>query len=154
MTKPILSTVKSARKWVLGARRGLVFAAGLALLGGCGGEKPPGVTVHLAGTIRIGGKPIPAGCEATVRFMPTQPGQALPSNVEIKDSKFDAPLVPKGPLTLVFNITRLTGKMVVEDNAPGGTPYPEREDLVPPQHRQGVPYQAEQDNLAVELDLR
>ena len=120
---------------------------------GCGGGNGNGKTAHLSGGISVRGKALPDDAEGYVQFMPDAGGQAAPTSVTIEDGKYDAPEVPKGSVTAIFNITRLTGRMVREDNFPGATPYPERENLVPAKHQAGVKIQVEGDNDAHNFDL-
>ncbi len=131
----------------------LVALTAAVCLPGCGeggGGKP---TAHLAGSVTASGKPLPDDAEGHIQFMPDSGGSAAPTSAEIVDGKYDAKAVPLGEVTAIFNITRLTGRMVREDNAPGATPYPERENLVPKKHRAGVKLTVEGDNDAHDFDL-
>jgi hypothetical protein len=109
----------------------------VALLTGCGDTsgKP---TARLAGTVTIAGQPLPGDAEGTIQFMPNESGQAPPASTAIVGGKYEAADVPLGSVTVIFHIQRLTGRMVREDNAPGATPYPERENLVPRKHASGI----------------
>ena len=132
-----------------------VWLALVATIGisGCGkgaGGKP---TAHLAGSVTVNGAPLPDDAEGYVQFMPDAGGSAPPTSTDIVDGKYDAEAVPLGEVTAIFNITRLTGRMVREDNAPGATPYPERENLVPKKHRSGVKLTVDGDNDAHNFDL-
>lgn len=129
-----------------------VWAAVAATGIGCSEAKDENV-VSLAGDVTINGEPLPADAEGYIQFMPASGGQAAPAHTEIIDSRYTAEAVPKGTVTAIFHITRLTGKMVREDNAPGATPYPEREDLVPKKHRAGVTIEVEGDNDAHHFEL-
>lgn len=124
----------------------------MALALGC--VKPVATnTAHLQGRITINGNDLPQDAEGYIQFMTTKPGQAPPVSVQIQDSTFDAEGVPTGPLNVIFNITRLTGRMVREDNAPGATPYPEREDLVPPAYRAGFAAEVTGDDDGFHFEL-
>ena len=133
-------------------RYACVMVALLATTAGCGAKKSSN-TAHLSGTVTIQGDPLPEDAEGYIQFMPASGGQAQPAHTEIIDSKYDAENVPRGQVTAIFHITRLTGRMVREDNAPGATPYPEREDLVPRKHRAGVTIQVEGDDDAHDFEL-
>jgi hypothetical protein len=110
------------------------------LAAGCGKPGPSYPSARWEGTVTLQGKPIPAEAEAYVQFFPNGGGgQAPPASVPIMQGRYRAERVPLGKVTVVFNITRLTGRMVREDNAPGATPYAEREILVPPSLRAGIP---------------
>jgi hypothetical protein len=119
---------------------------------GCGDKKNSN-TARLSGTVTIQGQPLAEDAEGYIQFMPASGGQAQPAHTEIVEGKYDAENVPLGQVTAIFHITRLTGRMVREDNAPGATPYPEREDLVPRKHRAGVTIQIEGDNDAHDFEL-
>jgi len=119
---------------------------------GCGTASNDSVA-HLAGTITINGEPLPADAEGYIQFMPSQGGQAAPASTDVKDSQYDAQNVPKGKVTVIFNITRLTGRMVREDNVPTASPYPERENLVPRKHRSGLQIDVQGDNDAMDFEL-
>lgn len=119
---------------------------------GCS-KQTDSTTAHLMGTVTVGGKPLPDDAEGYIQFMPDGGGQAPPSSTDIVAGKYDAEKVPLGSVTAIFNITRLTGRMVREDNAPGATPYPERENLVPKKRQAGVTISVEGDNDAHDFDL-
>ena len=137
----------------------VIAAAGMAIaalaVAGCGKSGPSHPGAALSGTVTINGQPIPADAQATVRFMPSGPaGQAPPVSAKIAGGRYEAKDVPLGKVNVVFFITRLTGREVVEDNVPGGTPYPERENLVPVKLRQGTPLEVTGDNNKQDFDLR
>jgi len=119
---------------------------------GCS-EKKASNTARLAGTVTVGGEPLPSDAEGYIQFMPDSGGQAQPAHAEIIDGKYDAENVPLGNVTAIFNVTRLTGRMVREDNAPGASPYPERENLVPAKHQSGVKVSIAGDNDAHNFEL-
>lgn len=131
----------------------LIAFSALVTLPGCGEGGSGKPTAHLAGTVTISGKPLPDDAEGYIQFMPDAGGSAAPTSTEIHDGRYDAADVPLGNVTAIFTIQRLTGRMVREDNAPGATPYPERENLVPKKHRAGVKVNVEGDNDAHDFDL-
>ena len=134
-------------------RMGWLLVALTTVVLGCGESKSSN-TAHLSGTVTIDGQPIPTDAdECYIQFMPAAGGQGAPAHTQIVDGKYDCENVPKGSVTAIFNITRLTGRMVREDNAPGATPYPERENLVPKKHRAGLTIQVEGDNNAHDIEL-
>lgn len=150
---------ESGRALTLRQIRVVVAAVGIAIplsgATGCGKSGPSRPGAALSGSVTINGQPIPADAEATVRFMPSGPGgQAPPTSAKIVDGRYEAKDVPLGKVNVVFFITRLTGREVVEDNVPGGTPYPERENLVPVPLRRGVPLEVGGDNAKQDFDLR
>ena len=79
--------------------------------------------------------------------------QASPTQVRLSGGSYKADAVPIGNVMVLFNITRLTGRMVHEKDAPRGTPFPEREILVPAKCREGIPLQVTGDNLQQNFDL-
>jgi hypothetical protein len=132
------------------------YSIGLALivpfLAGCG-VRSSQPTARLAGAVTIAGQPLPADAEGTIQFMPNQSGQAPPAFTTIVNGRYETANVPLGSVTVVFNIQRLTGKMVREDNAPGATPYPERENLVPPRHASGIRIEVTGDDNGQDFNL-
>ena len=133
----------------------LLKVAVVLLCAGCGQRAPSLLPVaRLQGTVTLGGLALPADAEGVITFMPSVgSGQAHPTSARIVDGKYHADDVPLGNVTVLLKITRLTGRMVVEDNAPGGTPYPEREILVPEPLRQGIPLEVTGDNSRQDFDL-
>lgn len=126
------------RVWVC-----LLVAVTLGNLFGCGAggySGPP--TAHLTGRVTINGEEIPSDATGTVEFQPTGGGQAHPASAEIEGGRYDCPNVPLGNVLVLFNITRLTGRMTSED---GGTLFPERESLVPVNAQHGVPIEVQGD---------
>lgn len=119
---------------------------------GCGGSGNAN-TATLKGQVTIDGNPLPDDAEGYIQFMTTEPGQAKPSSATMTGSDYAAENVPLGSVNVIFNITRLTGRMVKEDNAPGATPYPEREDLVPEKHRAGFQVEVTGDDDAFNFEL-
>lgn len=136
------------------------IAAGIAgvlclAASGCGKSGSEFPVARLEGTVTINGQPLPADAEAWIQFMPTGGGgQAPPARSPIVDGRYVAENVPLGSVLVTFNITRLTGRMVVEDNAPGGTPDPERENLVPESCRQGIPLEIGGNEEKRDFDLQ
>lgn len=123
------------------------------LCSGCtGGNRSD--TVNVTGAVTIDQQVLPDDADGTVTFMPNARGQAQPTNASIEQGRYAADDVPIGPVTVIFNITRLTGRMVVEDNAPGGTPFPEREDLVPMRCRQGLRVDVDATSETMDFDLQ
>jgi len=122
---------------------------------GCGVSGPQQPVARLQGAVTINGQPYPKDAEGTITFMPAAGGgQAPPTSAPLIDGRYQAEQVSKGKVTVLFTITRLTGRMVVEDNAPGGTPFPERQNLVPVPCRQGIELEVKGDNSSQDFDLR
>lgn len=128
----------------------VVFITGAVWVAGCN-QKGDRNTAELAGKVTIGGQPLPADAEGSIQFIPQGAGQAAFTRIE--ESGYRATDVPIGSVTVIFNIKRLTGRMVREDNAPGATPYPEREDLVPAPHRRGLTIEVKGDDDSVNFQL-
>jgi hypothetical protein len=108
---------------------------------------------QLAGMVTINGKSLPADAEGTITFMSTALNQAPPTQVRLSGGSYKADAVPIGRVLVLFNVTRLTGRMVTEKDAPRGTPFPEREILVPVKCREGISLQVTGDNLRQDFDL-
>lgn len=131
---------------MLASRYWSTIVAG-AFLGAClgcneegAGSKP---TAHLAGSVLIGGEPIPSDADGTIVFQPSGGGgQAHPASADIKGGRYECTSVPVGDVTAYFNIGRFTGRMIRED---GGTPFPEREQLAPEEAQQGIKIQVATD---------
>jgi hypothetical protein len=89
------------------------------------------VFATIQGTVSIDGKPVKEG---SLQFMPGKDVKGQVAQAKIADGKFTAKNVPVGQVRVMFNITRATGKMISEYS----TPYPEMENLVPKDKRDGV----------------
>ena len=138
--------------WTGGAAMGVIVCL-MAL--GCGKSGSEFPVARLEGTVTINGRPLPADAEGWVQFMPSGGGgQASPARSQIVDGRYLAENVPLGKILVIFTVTRLTGRMVVEDNVPGGTPDPERENLVPESCRQGIPLEISGDEEKRDFDLQ
>jgi hypothetical protein len=125
----------------------------LAAMAGCGPSGSSAPVARLAGTVTVNGKPLPADAEGTVTFMSIALNQAAPTQVRISGGSYKANAVPIGQVLVLFNITRLTGRLVTEKDAPRGTPFLEREILVPVKCREGISLQVSGDNLQQDFDL-
>lgn len=125
----------------------------VAATAGCGHSGRSAPVARLAGTVTVNGKPLPADAEGAITFMSAVRDQAAPSQVRLSGGSYEADAVPIGQVNVLFSITRLTGRMVTEKDAPRGTPYPEREILVPAKCREGIPLQVTGDNLQQNFDL-
>jgi hypothetical protein len=134
----------------------LVLGAALVglLLAGCGdgGSKYP--TVKVAGNITVGGQPLPKDAEGTITFMPAAGGgQASPASSPIVDGKYQVDEAPLGKVNVLFNITRLTGRMIREDNIPTAAPHAERENLVPATAQTGITVEITADENSRNFEL-
>ena len=118
---------------------------------GCGKQDSAHSVARLAGDVRIGSQLPPADAEGLIVFMPNGSGQ--PASCPIVEGRYECPNVPMGEVTAIFKITRLTGREVVEAGAPGSVPFPERENLVPLEHRVGIILQVDGDNAAQNCEL-
>ncbi|MDB5347973.1 MAG: hypothetical protein JWP89_6350 [Schlesneria sp.] len=113
----------------LAVRLGCAMLTVFAL--GCAEEKPKFPVATIQGTVSIDGKPVKEG---SLQFMPGKDVKGQVAQAKIADGKFTAKNVPVGQVRVMFNITRATGKMITEYS----TPYPEIENLVPKDKRDGV----------------
>ena len=133
-------------------RNGLVILL-TVVVSGCGSATETRATATLAGAITIDGNPLPEDAEGTIQFMPQASGQAPPTSAPVISGKYRAEKVPMGAVKVIFNITRLTGRMVTEPGAPGGDKYAQRENLVPAKTRAGIDLEVTTDNLEQNIDL-
>ena len=105
-----------------------------------------GPTATVQGTVTVNGVPLADG---DIRFMPLSVNQAAPAQATIKDGKYRIEGAPKGRVTVFLNATRPTGKMRTEH----GREFPETEDLIPQQYRDGLPVNIESDNETKDFKL-
>lgn len=98
---------------------------------GCADDKPNFPVATIQGTVSIDRTPVKEG---SLQFMPGPNVKGQVAQAKIADGKFTAKNVPVGQVRVMFNITRPTGKMITEYS----TPYPEIENLVPKNSRDGV----------------
>lgn len=131
----------------------LVLVLVAASIAGCGPSARSLPAARLAGKITVNGKPLPADAEGAITFMSAARNQAAPTQVRLSGGSYTANDVPIGQVTVLFNITRLTGRMVREKDAPRGALFPEREVLVPAACREGIPLEVKGDNLHQDFDL-
>jgi hypothetical protein len=121
--------------------RMLLMLVVLFLISGCG--KGSGPTAHLAGTVTIGGAPIPSDADAALAFKP--PGSAKAVQVPITSGRYDSPNTPVGSVSVQFYISRRVGP--VKKNERGGPDYQDIENLVPPDKATGMSITVSEDNL-------
>jgi hypothetical protein len=119
----------------------------VSLLCGCGqGSKP---TTHLAGTVTIDGKPVPADAQATISFAPTQGGESV--SVPIVGGRYDSPNSPEGKLSVRFYISQPVGPEKVSERT--GEKYRDIANLVPPDREAGMVIEVQEDNTSQNFDL-
>jgi hypothetical protein len=131
----------------------LAVLIALSLMVGCNAGKATGPVAHWQGKVTINGEPIPSDARGRIMFVPSSTGSnrnAKPAIVEIVNSRYDAPDVPIGPLTVTFDIMRLTGREIPRE---GGPPIQESESLVPEEHRNGVPVNVTEGAETHDFDL-
>lgn len=124
---------KQSRTAVFGLwRRALTIGALAAGLAGCGRvEKPTFPSASIEGEVTLDGTAVSTG---SLQFVPPADVRGQVAQTKIVNGKYKAQDVALGKVRVMFNITRETGKMITEYS----TPYPEVENLVPPQYRDGV----------------
>jgi hypothetical protein len=108
-----------------------------------------GDTAHLAGSVSIGGKPVPADAEASLSF--TSPDGENTVAVKIVDSKYDSPKTPTGTVTVHFNIQQPVGPAKVSERT--GQQYRDMQNMVPPQYAAGTPLEVTGDDQNRNFDL-
>lgn len=133
------------RAGVLMQRLGMLL--GVALVIGCGADKPTFPAARLEGNVTVDGKPI---AEGNLQFVPRDVGQAPVTGAAIVDGRYLAERVPLGKLRVVINATKETGKMVTEYS----TPRPQVINLIPEKYRSGIPIEVTGDNANLNFDLK
>jgi len=123
----------------------------LIVSAGCGAGHPSRPTAHLQGTVKVDGQPIPDNAEASITFKPTASGQAKSTSAQIIKGKYDAPDVPRGNVTIYFNVQEPTGRQVREGM---GNPYAEMRSLVPEKLGLGMALQVDGDKADQDFDLK
>jgi hypothetical protein len=133
------------RAGVVMQRLGMIL--GVALVIGCGADKPTFPAARLEGNVTVDGKPI---TEGNLQFVPRDVGQAPVTGAAIVDGRYLAERVPLGKLRVVINATKETGKMVTEYS----TPRPQVINLIPEKYRSGIPIEVTADNANLNFDLK
>ena len=142
------NAVRSPTAAAKGIARHITWMLLAVLTTGCAAEKPGFPTATIQGTVTIDRVPVKAG---SIQLIPGSGVKGQVAQSTIADGKYEAKNVPVGKLRVMFNITRETGKMITEYS----TPYPEIENLVPEQYRDGVDLTvAGNDNVPFDLTSR
>lgn len=119
----------------------------LLLISGCAETSAP--TAHLAGTVTIGGAPIPADADASMSFVRVTGGKGV--TVPIVDGRYDSPQTPEGDVMVRFSISHSVGP--VKKSEHGGVEYRDSESLVPQKYAGGTRLNVSGDNLSQDFDL-
>lgn len=103
----------------------LALACGLA---GCQQARPLPPSVGLAGAVTQGGEPLADG---QLMLYPLDKPGAAPVGVDIKDGRYDAPVVPKGKYRVVLSATAAPRQITSSGDvaAPANGPPPPIETL-------------------------
>ena len=97
--------ISTSRSWPHGIGELAVITAVLTSVSGCGSSVP---TVHLAGKVTLGGKPIPNDAEASLMFVregAKEDGTTVRVPIDVGDSTYDSPKTPQGAVRAYFSIT-------------------------------------------------
>ena len=124
----------------------VVCLAVIAAAIGCSGSSS---TAHLAGTVTVGGKPIPAEAKASITFHGSGEGQTV--NVPIVDGKYDSPATPRGDVRVYFSISQEVGPVKKSERT--GTDYRDIVEIVPPKYATGVALTVADDNQQQDFNL-
>jgi hypothetical protein len=127
--------------------RKLIVLAVMLLMSGCGESSAP--TAHLAGTVTIKGKPVPADAEAALSFQPLGGGESV--SVPIKNGRYDSPKTPEGSVSVKFYISRPVGPVKTSERT--GQEYQDIANLVPPEHAAGMAIEVSGDNMNQDFQL-
>lgn len=125
----------------------LRFFAVVLLLCGCGKASAP--AIHLAGTVTIDGKPIPADAQAALSFAPSNGGESV--SVPIVGGRYDSPKTPEAKVTVKFYISQPVGPEKISERT--GEKYQDIANLVPPEHEGGMVIEVQGDNTSQNFDL-
>jgi hypothetical protein len=120
------------------------------LLAGCNGSS--GTTSQLSGKVTLDGDPLPAQSIASITFRPDPTSKAGPISVEIVDSKYFCPSVPRGKVTAEMSISVPTGRSSFNDRVQREVAELENVVLVPEQ-RKGIEIEVS-GNDARDFDLK
>lgn len=119
----------------------------LFLMLGCDVSSVP--TAHLAGSVTIKGKPVPADAKAALSFQPLGGGESV--SVPITSGRYDSPNTPQGSVSVKFYISRPVGPEKVSERT--GGKYQDIANLVPPEHAAGITIEVSGDNLNQDFEL-
>ncbi len=119
------------------------------LVTGCGGSG--GSVANLAGNVTLGGKPLPAEAKAFVMFTQGTGKEAKKASAEIVGSKYACADVPRGAVTVFFDITQPVGPMKKSERT--GAEYQETKNLVPANFSTGTQLQVTGDKADQNFDL-
>lgn len=108
-----MELIKSCRSqkiagWLL---FGLLMATCVAT--GCTRSGAP--VAHLSGTVSLDGQPLPAGSFASILFHPVGRNAARATSVEIIDSRYECPDVPRGSVRATIRMSVPTGRTIQDD---------------------------------------
>jgi hypothetical protein len=126
----------------------LVLPVCALLSTGCGQGSSD--TVHLAGTVTLGGKPLPSNAQGTIVFKPASADSASAS-APIVDGQYNSPLTPTGAVKVFFNITKPSGRTFKSSRT--GETVNEVQSLVPASQAAGLDLKVETDNSSQNFDL-
>ena len=121
----------------------------LAVLVGCG--EGAGGGAHLQGKVTLGDKDIPPDATAHIMFVPEAGKSAKTVTAPITGSRYDAPNVPLGPVTVHFDITQAVGPMKRSERT--GAEYQDVVNLVPAERAAGIPLEVVGDKADQDFKL-
>jgi hypothetical protein len=134
-----------------------LLPAGLCLLllvaAGCTPAKRSEPVAKLEGKVMINGQPLPPDATGSVIFKPRTRGQAPDAVGRIRDGHYRTDKAPVGDVTVIFRISRATGK-IIKETPDDAHPHPELQDLVPQSAEDGLRINVTGDNPNQDFDLR
>jgi hypothetical protein len=114
---------------------------------GCGKSSRPG-TAQVAGTITIGGQPLPSDAQANLIFVPVAGGRS--AGAPVSNGRFSCDDAPTGKVKFYPNIARRTGRMITESD---NRPYPEVVSMIAPKYSAGIELDITGDDANLDFDL-
>ena len=103
-------------------------------------------TAHLAGTVSIGGEPVPQG---KLVLLPLDPAHGPSVGADIASGLYDCPRAPTGNVRVQVHANRPTGKVL----SVMGAQLPEVVSMVPESARDGLEIEVTGDNLRQDISL-
>jgi hypothetical protein len=107
-------------------------------------------TAHLAGTVTLGGKPLPGDAQGTIVFKPAS-ADVTSATAAIVNGQYDSPETPTGAVKVYFNITKPSGRTFKSSRT--GETVNEVASIVPASQAAGVDLNIEGDNSSQNFDL-
>jgi hypothetical protein len=128
-----------------------ILAVILVAASGCPGGGSSAETVHLQGTVLIGGRPLPADAVGSITFSPTAIGQAGSAYSEISNGRFDVPNAPKGKVKAIVSARVPIG--VSSFSGSRARPEMQFRSIVPSEKEGGIEMTVEGENRDLKIEI-